>query len=102
MDSEHSSSSFRKPYKDESHRKEYRQTKSAQKIIERIQTNLTKNKPVGSQLQLLKKWLAIQVKYERTLEDISHDLNELKIPTISGIGKWRAEDLLYLLHQLGL
>jgi len=78
----------------------YRNEKT-DRIIREIKRSLDHGAGMGALVRLLMPWLNIQVRHGRTLDEIADGLNELEIPTTSGIGQWRAETVDYLINMHG-
>jgi hypothetical protein len=71
------------------------------RILKEIGTNISEKKYFPTDLTpLLFKWLDIQLKHGLTVEDIARELNNLKMPTLSGIGSWRSDTIEYLIGFL--
>jgi hypothetical protein len=49
---------------------------------------------------LLLGWIKIQLKHGLSVDDIAGELNNLKMPTLSGIGSWRSDTIEYLTGYL--
>lgn len=49
---------------------------------------------------LLFGWIEIQLKHGLGVEDIAGELNNLKMPTLSGRGSWRSDTIEYLIGYL--
>ena len=66
------------------------------KLIREIKKSLSRGAKMGQLMFLLLQWIEIQEAHKLNLDEIAEGLNELEIPTISGIGKWRADTIEYL------
>ena len=77
------------------------ENKTTERILKEIWSNLSgKNYFPTEMTPLLFKWLDIQLKHALTVEDIAGELNNLKMPTLSGIGSWRSDTIEYLIGYL--
>jgi hypothetical protein len=71
------------------------------RILKEIGSNLSGKKYFPTDLTpLLFRWIEIQLKHGLTVEDVAGELNNLKIPTLSGIGSWRSDTIEYLTGYL--
>jgi hypothetical protein len=74
---------------------------TTKRILKEIGPNLSEKNYFPTDLTpLLFKWLDIQLKHGLTVEDIAGELNNLKMPTLSGIGSWRSDTIEYLTGYL--
>ena len=78
----------------------YRNEKSDQ-LIREIKNSLDRGAEMGQLLSLLMTWINIQLKHGREFDEIAAGLNEFDIPTVSGVGIWRAETVDYLIGMHG-
>jgi len=71
------------------------------RILKEIGANLSGKKYFPTDLTpLLFGWIEIQLKHGLTVEDIAGELNNLKMPTLSGRGSWRSDTIEYLTAYL--
>ena len=66
------------------------------RIIKEIRKALDRGVKMGQLVFLLLQWIEIQENHKLNLDEIADGLNELEIPTISGIGKWHADTIAYI------
>ncbi len=72
------------------------QNEKTDRIIREIKKSLSRGVQMGQLMFLLLQWIEIQEEYKLNLDEIAEGLNELRLPTISGIGKWRADTITYI------
>jgi hypothetical protein len=71
------------------------------RILKEIWSNLSEKKYFPTDLTpLLFGWIEIQLKHGLSVEDIAEELNNRKMPTLSGIGSWRSDTIEYLISYL--
>jgi len=71
------------------------------RILKEIGPNLSEKKYLPTEMTLLLlRWIEIQLKHGLSVEDIAGELNNLKIPTLSGRGSWRSDTIEYLIGYL--
>ena len=71
------------------------------RILKEIGANLSGKKYFPTDLTpLLFGWIDIQLKHGLSVEDIAEELNNRKMPTLSGIGSWRSDTIEYLIGHL--
>jgi hypothetical protein len=69
--------------------------------LKEIGSNLSGKKYFPTDLTpLLFKWIEIQLKHGLSVDDIAGELNDLKMPTLSGRGSWRSDTIEYLIGYL--
>jgi hypothetical protein len=74
---------------------------TTKRILKKIEPNLSeKNYFPMEMTPLLFGWIDIQLKHGLSVEDIAVELNNLKMPTLSGIGSWRSDTIEYLIGYL--
>jgi|GEM_PF-2078220 hypothetical protein len=77
------------------------QNEKTNRLIQKIRESLDGGAEMGALVRLLMVWVKIQMRHKRSLSEIADGLNELEIPTTSGIGQWRAETIDYLISMHG-
>ena len=74
---------------------------TTKRILKKIEPNLSeKNYFPMEMTPLLFGWIEIQLKQGLSMEDIAGELNNLKMPTLSGRGSWRSDTIEYLIGYL--
>jgi len=71
----------------------------AENILKKIRSSEKESLPV-EMVPLLSKWIKIQLKHGLSLEEIAKELNNLEVPTLSGLGAWKSDTIEYLLDKL--
>jgi len=64
--------------------------------LKEVRIALDRGVKMGQLMFLLLQWIEIQEEHKLNLDEIADGLNELMLPTISGIGKWRADTIAYI------
>ena len=72
------------------------ENEKSNRLIKEIRKALDRGVKMGQLVFLLLQWIEIQENHNRNLDEIADGLSELRLPTISGIGKWRADTIAYI------
>lgn len=68
------------------------------RLLKKIRANISKKNHLPSKLiPTLFLWVEIQLEHGLSIDEVASALNDLNIPTLSGLGVWRSDTIEYLL-----
>lgn len=69
-------------------------------ILIKIKDSLSRGDKLVNLTPVLSRWIKTRLKKGSTFHEIADKLNEANIPTLSGIGQWRADTIEYILNYM--